>query len=107
LECRGFPLLLGEAGLADLLPTSHRPHTRSPTCAPRYDDTIILSDAKPTFRSKGSLLWLSQRGLRRIGIGGAVTRSPLPHHLTCGSPPGGSEGYARPSNNRGRPRESK
>jgi hypothetical protein len=42
-----------------------------------------------------------------IGIGGAVTRSPQPHHPTCGSASGGSEGYARPSNSRGRPRESK
>jgi hypothetical protein len=25
-----------------------------------------------------------------IGIGGAVTRSPLPHHRTCGSASGGS-----------------
>jgi hypothetical protein len=25
-----------------------------------------------------------------IGIGGAVTRSPLPHHPACGSAPGGS-----------------
>src|SRR5882762_11370079 len=41
------------------------------------------------------------------GIGGAVARSPLPHHPTCGSASGGSEGHARPSNSRGRPRESK
>src|SRR6266852_5634942 len=42
-----------------------------------------------------------------IGIGGAVARSPLPHHRTCGSASGGSEGYATPSNRRGRPSESK
>lgn len=27
-----------------------------------------------------------------IGIGGAVTRAPLPHHRTCGSASGGSAG---------------
>jgi hypothetical protein len=42
-----------------------------------------------------------------IGIGGAVTRSPLPHHPPCGSASGGSEGYAWPSKSRGRSRESK
>ncbi|MGO8717767.1 MAG: hypothetical protein ACLQMO_00950 [Acidobacteriaceae bacterium] len=29
-------------------------------------------------------------GRMEIGIGGAVTRSPLPHHPACGSAPGGS-----------------
>jgi hypothetical protein len=29
-----------------------------------------------------------------IGIGGAVARSPLPHHRRCGSAYGGSVGYA-------------
>jgi hypothetical protein len=29
-------------------------------------------------------------GLTLIGIGGAVARSPLPHHRTCGSAYGGS-----------------
>jgi hypothetical protein len=29
---------------------------------------------------------------QEIGIGGAVTRSPLPHHRTCGSAYGGSVG---------------
>lgn len=42
-----------------------------------------------------------------IGIGGAVARSPLPHHPTCGSASGGSEGYASPTDSRRRPRESK
>ena len=42
-----------------------------------------------------------------IGIGGTVTRPPLPHHRRCGSAYGGSEGYASPSNRRGRPSESK
>ena len=43
----------------------------------------------------------------KIGIGEAVARSPLPHHPTCGSASGGSEGYARPWNSRGSPTESK
>jgi hypothetical protein len=42
-----------------------------------------------------------------IGIGGAVARSPLPHHPTCGSASGGSEGYAGSSNKEGSPSESK
>src|SRR5271168_1759076 len=29
-----------------------------------------------------------------IGIGGAVARSPLPHHRTCGSASGGSDGLS-------------
>ena len=29
----------------------------------------------------------------KIGIGGAVARSPLPHHRRCGSAYGGSVGY--------------
>jgi hypothetical protein len=32
-----------------------------------------------------------------IGIGGTVAHPPLPHHRTCGSAYGGSEGYVRPS----------
>ena len=32
-----------------------------------------------------------------IGIGGVVAHSPLPHHRTCGSASGGSEGYAASS----------
>jgi hypothetical protein len=51
---------------------------------------------------------LPERGkFREIGIGGAVARSPLPHHPTCGSAAGGSEGYARPSKSCGSPREAK
>jgi hypothetical protein len=42
-----------------------------------------------------------------IGIGGRVAHPPLPHHRTCGSAYGGSEGYVRPSYSCGRPRESK
>src|SRR5229473_1875822 len=34
----------------------------------------------------------------QLGIGGAVTCSPLPHHPTCGSASGGSAGYASPAN---------
>jgi hypothetical protein len=30
--------------------------------------------------------------MKMIGIGGAVTRAPLPHHRTCGSASGGSAG---------------
>src|ERR1700722_14843642 len=41
-------------------------------------------------------------GTARLGswandIGGAVPPPPLPHHPTCGSASGGSEGYAEPS----------
>jgi orotate phosphoribosyltransferase len=32
--------------------------------------------------------------LKAIGIGGAVARSPLPHHRTCGSASGGSDGLS-------------
>jgi hypothetical protein len=42
-----------------------------------------------------------------IGIGGAVARSPLPHHPTCGSASGGSEGYAGLSSNEGSPSDAK
>ena len=38
--------------------------------------------APPQFRYAGS---------GAIGIGGAVARSPLPHHRTCGSAYGGSD----------------
>jgi hypothetical protein len=44
---------------------------------------------------------------RIIGIGGAVTRSPLPHHRTCGSAYGGSVGLSYPANKRGSASESK
>ena len=33
---------------------------------------------------------LSDEWVKEIGIGGAVTCSPLPHHPTCGSASGGS-----------------
>jgi hypothetical protein len=42
-----------------------------------------------------------------IGIGGAVARSPLPHHPTCGTASGGSEGYAGLSSKEGRPSDAK
>jgi beta-lactamase class A len=43
-----------------------------------------------------------------IGIGGRVTSPPLPHHRTCGSASGGSDGLSYgPANNRGSPSESK
>ena len=45
--------------------------------------------------------------LRAIGIGGAVTRSPLPHHRTCGSAYGGSDELSYRSNKRGSPSVSK
>ena len=45
--------------------------------------------------------------IRKIGIGGAVARSPLPHHRTCGSAYGGSEELNYPAAKWGRPRESK
>src|SRR5437899_4934693 len=45
--------------------------------------------------------------LGTIGIGGTVTRPPLPHHCRCGSAYGGSGGYARPSKSRGRLSASK
>src|ERR1700738_309645 len=38
---------------------------------------------------------------------GAIARSPLPHHRTCGSASGGSEGYVKAQSSRGIPRESK
>ncbi len=49
----------------------------------------------------------SRSQVHQIGIGGTVTRPPLPHHRRCGSAYGGSESYASPSNRRGRPSESK
>src|ERR1700693_4522067 len=39
----------------------------------------------------------SLKSLYKNGIGGTVTRPPLPHHRRCGSAYGGSEGYASPS----------
>src|SRR6266404_5746737 len=67
------------------------------------------SDAATLLCSRHVLDFSPYRALRRnpIGIGGAVARSPLPHHPTCGSASGGSEGYASPANKRGRPSESK
>jgi hypothetical protein len=57
---------------------------------------------------EGGFLWLTcTKGRGLIGIGGAVTRSPLPHHLTCGSASGGSEGYAGRSSKEGSPSEAK
>src|SRR5208282_4689608 len=41
---------------------------------------------------KGLLIRLWHGASRPIGIGGAVARSPLPHHRTCGSAYGGSAG---------------
>ena len=34
--------------------------------------------------------WGVELGKMEIGIGGTVTRPPLPHHRTCGSASGGS-----------------
>ena len=45
------------------------------------------------FEAAGSVQGIE---LKLIGIGGAVTRAPLPHHRTCGSASGGSAGGAAP-----------
>jgi hypothetical protein len=40
--------------------------------------------------SRALILRKTAKDFPQIGIGGAVARSPLPHHPACGSAPGGS-----------------
>ena len=87
--------------LAPLLHASFRP--RLTTTPLRFAIT-----SPPSGCEEDSHLQAVEQCWAHIGIGGGLTTSPLPHHRTCGSASGGSDGLSyEPVNNLGSPSASK
>src|SRR5271163_143050 len=77
-----YPVLVHR--LASLLHAAFRP--RLATMSLRFAITSPPSGCEGDLHPKAV-----KHARHTIGIGGAVARSPLPHHRTCGSASGGSD----------------
>src|SRR5216684_389002 len=91
LECRDVQQISRDK--FDRLP---RATTEFTLCVPDRCGLAIIGPLARHSRLRSGSCTLARR--TTIGIGGTVTRPPLPHHRRCGSAYGGSEGYASPSN---------